>query len=304
MTGLQAMIAAGTLVGLGLVLLVARFLPAEPDLAQALSRLSPAAARQASLSRSHVAAGRSGMRESLGGAGARVLPARVWGTVPAQDLAVLRISPARYYGDKLLFATLGLLAGPLLPLVPMLVWPGLPLYLPVGFSLAVGGLLWFLPTYNVRDDARTARLEFRRALGAYVDLVALERAAGSAPRQAMEAAAQIGDSWVFARLAEELARTRWSGTTPWDAMRQLGDELGLPELHELADIIRLSGDEGAQIYTQLRARSASMRAALLTAHKTQANKVSEAMTVPMTLLALIFLCLLAAPQALRVIEGG
>ena len=79
----------------------------------------------------------------------------------------------------------------------------------------------------------------------------------------MEAAATIGDSWVFTRLSEELARTRWSGLTPWEALRSLADELGLPELDDLADIMRLSGEEGAQVYASLRARSAAMRTAML-----------------------------------------
>ena len=38
-------------------------------------------------------------------------------------------------------------------------------------------------------------------------------------------------------------------------------ELGLPELDDLADIMRLSGEDGAAVYQMLRARAASMRAA-------------------------------------------
>jgi hypothetical protein len=86
--------------------------------------------------------------------------------------------------------------------------------------------MFFLPDYNARDDAKKARVEFARALGAYIDLVALERNSGSGSRQAMEAAAEIGDSWVFRRLGEELARSRWSGQAPWEALHGLADELG------------------------------------------------------------------------------
>ena len=126
--------------------------------------------------------------------------------------------------------------------------------MPVVATLALGVGMFFLPDYNVRDDAKKARAEFARALAAYIDLVALERNSGSGPRQAMEVAAEVGDSWVFRRLTEELARTRWSGVAPWEALHALADELGLAELDDLADIMRLSGEEGAQIYTNLRAR--------------------------------------------------
>jgi hypothetical protein len=71
-----------------------------------------------------------------------------------------------------------------------------------------------------------------------------------------------------------------------------------------ADIMRLSGEEGAQIYTQLRARSASMRAAMLNAELTKANEVGERMSIPMSLLGVIFMAILVAPALLRVMGGN
>ncbi|UJH71772.1 type II secretion system F family protein [Ornithinimicrobium sp. INDO-MA30-4] len=147
-------------------------------------------------------------------------------------------------------------------------------------------------------------MEYTRALGAFIDLVALERNGGSGPRQSMEAAAGVGDSWPFKRLSEELARTRWSGVTPWDAMRHLGEELGIPEMHDFADIMRLSGEDGAQIYTILRARSSSMREAMLSAQKAQANEISERMTLPMSLLGVLFLVILVSPAMLGLLATG
>ena len=99
--------------------------------------------------------------------------------------------------------------------------------------------MFLLPDYNVRDDAKKARAEFARALGAYIDLVALERHSGSGTRQAMEVAADVGDSWVFPRLGEELARSRWSGLPPWEALHTLADRArsaraGRPGRHHAA----------------------------------------------------------------------
>ncbi|WP_245934261.1 hypothetical protein [Branchiibius hedensis] len=120
----------------------------------------------------------------------------------------------------------------------------------------------------------------------------------------MEVAAEVGDSWVFRRLSEELTRSRWSGEAPWEAIRALGHELGLAELEDLADIMRLSGEEGTQIYAQLRARSASMRGAMLNSELAKANEIGERMSIPMSLLGVIFMALLIAPALLRVIGGG
>ena len=67
--------------------------------------------------------------------------------------------------------------------------------------------------------------------------------------------------------------------------------------------MRLSGEEGAQVYATLRARSAAMRTAMLNAEKAQANEVGERMTIPMSLLGVIFLAILVAPALLRVMGG-
>ena len=114
-----------------------------------------------------------------------------------------------------------------------------------------------------------AREEFARATSAYIDLTALERAAGAGATQALEQAATVGDSWVFVRLREQLIRARLSGTPPLEGLHELSTELALPELSDLADIMRLSGEEGAAVYKTLRARSASMRAAMMNAAEGQ-----------------------------------
>ena len=298
-TGLQVAIAAGALLGLSLALLIWRVVPAQPDLRDALERLSPDHVRR----RTQAVGAASDSTQRLGLWGMKVLPASVWGRTPSRELAILRKPLSRFYGEKILFAMVGLAIPPLLTMFFTLLGANLPFVIPVVATIAFATLMFFLPDYNVRDDAKRARAEFSRALGAYIDLVALERNNGAGPRQAMEAAAAVGDSWVFRRLGEELARTRWSGLTPWEALRALGEELGLPELDDLADIMRLSGEEGAQVYAQLRARSASMRAAMLNTEKAKANEIGERMSIPMSLLGVIFLAILVAPALLRVMGG-
>ena len=298
-TGLQIAAAAGILLGLGVVLLIWQLVPAHPDLRDALERLSPDQARR----RTQAVTAATDSTQRLGLWGMKVLPAAVWGRTPTRELAILRKPLSRFYGEKILFAMVGLAIPPLLTMFFTLLGANLPFVIPVVATIAFATLMFFLPDYNVRDDAKRARAEFSRALGAYIDLVALERNNGAGPRQAMEAAAAVGDSWVFRRLGEELARTRWSGLTPWEALRALGEELGLPELDDVADIMRLSGEEGAQVYAQLRARSASMRAAMLNTEKAKANEIGERMSIPMSLLGVIFLAILVAPALLRVMGG-
>lgn len=293
-TGMQWALLAGSLVGLGIALICARMLRAEPDLADALTRLAP---RRPQREAAALTAATSG-KERIGLWAIRALPPALWVKTPTRELALLRITPARFYGDKLLFASFGLVTPPLLALFASQVGLGPSLAVPAVASLALAVVLFFVPNYNAIDDARRARREFTRALGAYVILVALERSSGSGVRQAMETAAEIGDSWVFTRLAEELARSRWSGVPPWDALHDLADELGLPSLNEFADTMRLSGEEGASVVPNLHALSASMRNALLSLELGEANAVGERMSAPAALLTLTFLALLIGPSVL------
>jgi hypothetical protein len=297
-TGLQLALLAGALVGLGLVLLTARLIPTEPDLAEALRRLTPTRTPRVEMSGSASAG-----KERIGLWAIRALPSGVWVRTPTRELALLQVPLARFYGDKIVFAFLGLLIPPFLAAFLEFLDLGLPLTIPAIASLGLAVVMFFLPNYNAIDEARKARLEFARALGAYIELVALERNNGSGVRQAMEAAAEIGDSWVFQRLNEELTRSRWSGLPPWEALHTLADELGLPELDDFADIMRLSGEESASVYANLRARSAAMRTAMLNDEIAQANAVGERMTIPGSLLGVIFMALLVAPSLLRMFSS-
>src|SRR3954447_22599804 len=107
-TGLQLVIAAGALLGLGAALLLMRLLPPEPDLADALGRLTPNMTRVTSTP----TAG-SG-KERIGLWAIRTLPPALWVRTPTRELALLRIPLARFYADKLTFAALGLVIPPLL----------------------------------------------------------------------------------------------------------------------------------------------------------------------------------------------
>ena len=309
-TGLQLALLGGAMVGLGLALVLWRLAPSDPDLTDALDRLSPTYRRRSTTDGpGHRGTNGDGEpeepdgRERLGLWAMKTLPPGVWGAVPARELAILRISTARFYGEKVIFAILGVLMPVLITGFFALIGLSLPFVIPTFGALALAAVMWFLPNYNAHDDAKKARGEFSRALGAYIELVALERKSGSGSRKALEEAAKVGDTWVFRRLSEEFNRSSWNGQPPWDSLRQLADELGVPEVDDLADIMRLSGEEGAQVYSNLRARGAAMRSAMLSAEVAKANAIAERMYIPGSLVGVIFMALLVAPALLRVVAG-
>jgi hypothetical protein len=122
---------------------------------------------------------------------------------------------------------------------------------------------------------------------------------GSSGQQALRSAAEVGDKWVFKRIESELRRARYMTRAPWDSLHGLADELGVPELDDLADIMQQSGQDGAQIYNNLRARAAALRSAMLSAEVGKANATSERMYIPASLLGIVFMAILVAPSMLR-----
>ena len=296
MTALQIALASGALIGLGVALAIYQIVPAQPDLRDVLDRLTPPARRRPG---APLPATAPGTQERLGIWAERHLPARILGAPPTRDLAVLRETPAQFYGTKVLYGLLGLVLPAALTGFFTLLGIHIPVVVPTGATLALAGLLFVMPSRDIAADAKKARADIARALSAYIELCALERNSGAGATVALANAAQVGDSWVFHRISEELARSRYNGQPPWDALQGLADDLGLPELADTADIMRLAGDENAEVYAQLRARSASVRSALLSAELAQTGQVEERMYLPASLLGVVFLALLMTPPLLR-----
>ncbi|MFH5824710.1 hypothetical protein [Georgenia sp. AZ-5] len=299
-TALLGAIVAGSLIALGLAVGVMRFLPVRPDPADALARLTPKPYVPTQWGAPEPDPTRT---QRLGQWAMRTLPPGLWIRTPHRELKLLQVPLAKFYGDKLSFAALGLAIPILLNLLFTAMGARLPLQLGFVASLGLAAVMFFIPNYNAADEAKKARAEFRRALGAYVDLVALERTNGAGVRQSMEQAAEVSRSWVFTRLASELMHSRWSGVAPWDALRELADELEVPDLADFADIMRLSGEQGSAAYDSLRARAAGIRAAMLGEELAEANATVERMSIPGSLLGVVFMALLVAPALLRILTA-
>ncbi len=291
-----AVLLLGAVAGLGVTIVLAQLVPAPPDLAAALERLTTQRPRSTG-----VAA--DGVQNRLG----QALLARggTWAFVrpPSRELAILRIQPHEFLGEKVLLAVIGLAFPPAFVALLGAFGVALPWPVPVVVSLALAVLFYALPSLTVHERAGKARQDFARAVGAYIELVALERLAGAGTTQALENAALVGRSWVFERIREELLRSRLSGTTPWDSLAGLAGELGVPELGDLSDIMRLAGEEGAQVYEALRARGRSLRTAMLTREQARANAASERMVIPVALLALCFAVMIATPAVVRLLNS-
>ena len=300
MTGaLQLWVLAGAMVGGGIALLVWWLQPAQPDLAQVLARLAPGRAPAPV----DDTAGPQGWRDRLGMWAMAHLPGSWWRAVPEKDLQLLGMPLRAYYGEKV-SAVLVVLVG--IPLVGGLYSArvGLPWAVPALATLMIAAVAWLLPDRRIARTAAKARTEFRRALSAYIDLIALGRAAGGiGTRQAMETSAGLGRSWPFERISQVVVRSRYSGVPPWDALADMATQQGLPDLDDLADTLRLAGEEGAQVFTTLRARSSALRNAITTTDRAEINAKSDSLMLPTLVMVAAFIGVVVMAAVFRLLAG-
>lgn len=279
---------SGLLIGLGGWLAARELIPAGPSLQAALDRLGGGPDNLAD-------AAVPPLRRLAHG----IVVAAPWIPVPRSDLRLLGQDTEEWLAGKVAYGVLGLALAPALAAVAELAGHRLPWTIPTGGSLALGAALFFVPDVITRANAAEKRADFRYALTSYLDLVALERGAGAAPTEALEAAAEVGEGWAFARIAAALDRARRASRPPWDGIAELADQTGITELADLAEIASVAGQEGARILDTLAARSEAMRAEALAAAKARAGARNTTMVLPVALLAGGFLVLLIFPDFYR-----
>lgn len=273
---IPAAVGAGALLGLGVFLLVWRALPATPAAGPALRRLHPDA----------VVTPRERMPE--------------WERLlrpPQRELALLGRTTGQYAVSLAVSALIGLAAPATLSAVLPMVGLRFPIVVPVVVSLGCAGLA---AHYDVLSRARKARYEFRRAVCTYLDLVALELAAGHGPVAALERAASGVDGWVFERLRETLLRAQLQLHQPWDELRRLAEAIDVPELGDVGDIVHAAGADGAVVHDTLLARADSLRDQIRVEALARAKATTTKLDIPGAALLLVLAVFIIYPLLARV----
>ena len=301
---MSAAVLAGTVAGLGLFLLAGLLRPHRPGVAVLVARIDAGRRSMRGLTLAEARADRDGGPL----AGLRAGLARLADVLEVQaaergwqlrrtrrDLALVNRALGEFLAAKVL-AGAGLLL-----LVP-LCWTGLrasgvplPGGVPLLLALVLGALGAFLPDLVLRQEADQRRRDFRRVVGVFLDLVAMNLAGGRGLPEALLASASVSDYWALVRIRQSLANARLMGTTPWEALGELGRDIGVEELEDLAGALSLAADDGAKIRASLAARAATMRRREMSDSEGQAGERSQSMLVAQLLLCAGFLLFLAYP---------
>lgn len=176
----------------------------------------------------------------------------------------------------------------------------LPTGAPVVVALLMAAALFFAPDVDVRKTARRRRAEFTDDLSVYLDLVALEMAGYAAAEAALPHAAQPGGTWSMLLIRDTLLRARLSGIDSWDALADLGERIGVPDLRELGSLVKNVADDGAQVRQTLTARAASMRRTRLANEEGAAEERNQSMRLAQMLIAFGFMIFVGYPAFVNI----
>ncbi len=294
---LALVLVTGVTLAAGLVSLVVAFAPSAPRLDFALERvggIDPQSERWRELG---PVTTRS---ERLGAFVYRMSPIRL----SDQHRRALRLrnkSIAEFYADKAVMMIIGALL-PALAAFVLAYFAGELTALPAVLSLFGAVVGFFVPDLLLGRDGAIARVGAVEALLVYIDLVTLERLTNASATQALHNAAVLSEVPLFVQIRTALERARLEQQSPYAELRRLADQLRLPELADVADVMQLD-ETGAALSGALRARVRELRDAHMTKQQIKASADAEGMTLYMTLPALIFGLIFLVAAMLQIFLG-
>jgi Flp pilus assembly protein TadB len=234
----------------------------------------------------------------------RVSPLRHAVDRARRDLRTVGRTPDEQAARTVIYGTFGLFLGPWLGVVTLLA--GAPFPPPVlgAVGLVGAGVGLMAPWASVRSDAKRRRRDLLVALAAWCDLVSRCLASGRGVDQSVTTAAGAGDGWAFVELRAALSAGALRGETPWDSLDQLGTELGVEDLRELASTIAMAGEEGAAVRVAVATKARTIRERITSDTERTAEAATAQMPMPTFLVALGFLVFLGYPALAALSRSG
>lgn len=147
----------------------------------------------------------------------------------------------------------------------------------------------------MRGEAAAIRLDLRHQLSAYLDVVAMLLAANVGNEGALKQAAAAGDGRFFSELRRRILAAETSNRSLVHALAQLGDDLDLVELQQVAASAALGSSSGAPVAKTLAAKCASLRHALSAEQEAEARVRAGRITFPLVGMSLLIMTAVIYP---------
>ncbi|QRX91163.1 type II secretion system F family protein [Streptomyces noursei] len=176
-------------------------------------------------------------------------------------------------------------------------------WVPLAGSLALAAALFFVPDLDLGRRAECRRREMRHTLSLVLDLTVIALAGGAGVQQALTQAIAAPQGWAAGALRHALHVAQLTRTSPWTHLGELGRQLGVSDLVELASTLSLAGSEGAKIRGSLGAKARAMRRRRTSEADGAAQAATERMSLPVMGLFAAFLLLIGYPALAHVLSA-
>jgi|GEM_PF-4277628 len=211
------------------------------------------------------------------------------------DLALLRIDPFDHAQRKVITA-LAVGAWLFLLLAVLVAGDlGVPLWAPVPIALIGAALGFVWPDIRVRSTASDAREAFGDAVGAFLGLAKTLTLGGIEINTALTNAAAAGNGLGFEHLHRACGQARAENRQASETLRDLGQRVKLPELEQVAGVLQSAAEAGTPVSDALATRAEMVLERLDHNMKMRAKERTEMMTIPTSLLTLLFILFIILP---------
>ena len=286
----------GAVTGLALFLLILALIPRRVGLARRIAAFDAGRAPALRAVSYPGDGNESALSKRLGAALAGFCAEQGWQFRPLRaNLALVGKSFENFLATKVLLGLFGLIFPPIVLGGVGLLGVHLSVFIPVWAGVVFALVFFFLPDLELRQQVEKRQRDFRHAIGAFLDLVAMNLSGGRGVPEALMAASEIGEGWAFWRIRDALANARITGQTPWQALGVLGHEVQVNELKDLSAALSLVAEDGAKVRESLTARAVSLRRRELADLEGQAGERSQSMLVAQMFLVAGFLVFLVFP---------
>jgi len=228
------------------------------------------------------------------------------GTSLASDLSILNVDRRTYETRRLSVAAL--LAG--VPYVFFLFIAAVTSSPSLAIVSSVICLVLFFVSllgywWSFHGKAQKERDVMRHGLSIFLDLAVLQLAGGAGVAASLDAAAERGSGTAFRRIrtALQVASSQGQGLSPYESLRQLGEELALPDLVDLGNAMDRAESTGGEVKSALRRQAHRVRTKLGQDEKAAAGSRSVTMTLPQTLMLAGFMIFLLFPFIAALFSG-
>ena len=200
------------------------------------------------------------------------------------DLTITDTHIDTFLGRLVGYALVGLLAPAAFSLLT-----GGALVVPLIFGVVIAAAVMTTSVVELRRDATRRRARLMMAVSTYLNLIAMNLAGGRGVPEALARSAELGTGWAFTLITERMDLARDIGQTPWQALKELGDDVGLSELTDLGSALTLVGDSGSRVKNTLIARAGTMQQRALAEEAATAVANEESIKVALGLMAAGFI---------------